>query len=275
MIDVKSLLKKSAPVRDAVLSLHLGARSCPVIVRRNQRARRMTLRVMTTTGTVQITAPIGVRLTTIEAFLSRHRHWVEQRLTRLPERHRFTPGALVPLRGVAHRLAMSGHVRGLVSLEVDGTETPVLIVPGDAPHLERRLIDYLKAQARHDLDIAVALYSAKIAVKAKRLVIRDGATRWGSCAANGVLSFSWRLIFSPPFVLDYVAAHEVAHLRHMNHGPDFWALLREICPNVDQAQAWMKAHGSQLHHYGPPPGKRQAAASATKEAAQKIAIELA
>src|SRR5262249_22079251 len=74
--------------------------------------------------------------------------------------------------------------------------------------------------------------------------------RWGSCSTSGALSFSWRLVLAPRFVLDYLAAHEVAHLLEMNHSPRFWRLLSRICPDMERAKAWLDARGTELHRYG-------------------------
>jgi predicted metal-dependent hydrolase len=82
------------------------------------------------------------------------------------------------------------------------------------------------------------------------ITIRDQRSRWGSCSASGGLNFSWRLIMAPPHVLDYLAAHEVAHLVHMNHSDEFWALTRSLSGDTDKAEAWLKAHGASLHRYG-------------------------
>lgn len=257
-MDVKAFFGRapSPPAAAILLRLDFGDGECRVTLRRSARSRRLTLRLANATGTVIVTAPPQARLSTITDFLARHRQWIAERLRRQPQRQRFAEGALVPLRGVFHRISETGVSRGGVKVE-EGAE-PRLIVPGAAPHVERRLTDYLKGEARRDLEPAVAHYTALIGASASRLALRDGASRWGSCAANGALSFSWRLILAPPFVLDYVAAHEVAHLRHMNHGPDFWRLVHEICPATKAARQWMSANGSTLHAYGPPPGPRQA-----------------
>ena len=100
-----------------------------------------------------------------------------------------------------------------------------------------------------DLEAAVQRHAATIDVKPRRLSIRDTTSRWGSCSAAGAMSFSWRLILAPPLVLDYLAAHEVAHLVHLDHSAKFWALTRRLAPETDQAEAWLRAHGAQLHRF--------------------------
>ena len=154
-----------------------------------------------------------------------------------------------PLRGVAHRIVHAPEARGVVWVE-PGLDGPRLCVAGERPHVARRVIDFLKREARKDIEAAVRRHARAIGVEPKRIAVRDTVSRWGSCSSAGRLSFSWRLILAPPFVLDYLAAHEVAHLVHLNHSPKFWALLGRACPNTDRAEAWLKAHGASLHRYG-------------------------
>ena len=128
----------------------------------------------------------------------------------------------------------------------------MLCVAGDRAHLTRRVGDYLKRAAKHDLQAACRRYAADLGVAVKRVSVRDQTSRWGSCSSTGVLSFSWRLILTPPFVLDYLAAHEVAHLVEMNHSRRFWRLLLRLCPATHRAKVWLNVHGADLHRYGEP-----------------------
>ena len=125
--------------------------------------------------------------------------------------------------------------------------------------MPRRLLDWLKRQAQADLRLRVDIHAKRLGLAPKRISVRDQTTRWGSCSSTGALSFSWRLILAPPFVLDYLAAHEVAHLEEMNHGPQFWALVARTMPRHDEARDWLHTHGSNLHAYGadvPPRSER-------------------
>ncbi len=132
----------------------------------------------------------------------------------------------------------------------DEAEERLICVAGEKPHLARRLRDFLKREAKRDLDAASRKAAAQLGVTVKRISVRDQSSRWGSCSSTGVLSYSWRLILAPPFVLDYLAAHEVAHLVEMNHSRRFWALVERICPDMKRAKAWLDVHGSSLHRYG-------------------------
>ncbi len=125
---------------------------------------------------------------------------------------------------------------------------------GDAAHTARRVIDFFKREVRRDVERASRRYALALGVTIKRIGVRDQVSRWGSCSTSGVLSYSWRLIFAPPYVLDYLAAHEVAHLVEMNHSPRFWRLVERLCPDLRRAKAWLDVHGKDLHRYGEPDG---------------------
>src|SRR5262249_43610527 len=190
------------------------------------------------------------RVTQAKAFADKHGGWIAARLGRLPEAAPFRPGAEVPLRGVAHRIVHRGHMRGTVWTETDEHGRRLICVAGDRPHLARRVADFLRREAKRDLEAASRQYAARIGANLKRVSVRDQATRWGSCSTTGVLSFSWRLILAPPFVLDYLAAHEVTHLVEMNHSARFWRLLGRLCPNMQRAKVWLDVHGTDLHRHG-------------------------
>jgi len=135
-------------------------------------------------------------------------------------------------------------------VEQDERGVRVQFSGGRVEHAGRRLKDWLAQQARADLDERVSWHARKLGVRPRRIGLRDQTSRWGSCSSSGLLSFSWRLIFAPPLVLDYVAAHEVAHLVEMNHGARFWKLVAECVPSLDEAKQWLRHEGTDLHRYG-------------------------
>jgi predicted metal-dependent hydrolase len=219
---------------------------CEVEVRRHPGARRLTLRVSRTRRAVIVTLPVQCDLGEAGHFINRNLEWVRERLDSLPRPVPFTDGALMPLRGDFHRVAFSGKraASGVVQRRSSGLAVPELHVAGRAEHAPRRLRDWLFEEARRDLD------ARNLGVAPKRIAVRDQATRWGSCSTTGVLSFSWRLILAPARILDYVAAHEVAHLKEMNHGPRFWALVEHSMPAMKEAKGWLQLYGLDLHRYG-------------------------
>jgi predicted metal-dependent hydrolase len=156
------------------------------------------------------------------------------------------PGAEFPFRGETHVIA--GAAKGPSPVWRDkGT----IWVRGEEAHSPRRVLDFLKREARSLFEERALALAAKLGAAPSRITVRDTASRWGSCSSARSLSFSWRLILAPDFVLDYVVAHEVAHLREMNHSARFWRLLESIVDNVERAQRWLAQNGTTLHRYAP------------------------
>jgi predicted metal-dependent hydrolase len=234
----------------AHLDICHGEQSFSVALRRRPTARRITLRVSSTTGEVVLTLPAHTDLSAARRFADAHGGWIAARLARLPERVAFTDGAHIPLRGVPHRIVHWSGLRGTTIATVGAAGEPIIAVSCGAPHVARRVKEFLEAEARRDLAEAVRRYTADLGIPAKRITIRDTKSRWGSCSTSGCLNFSWRLILAPAFVLDYLAAHEVAHLKEMNHSPSFWRTVHKLCAHTDDAERWLKHHGTELHKFG-------------------------
>lgn len=229
---------------------HLGDLGAPVEVRRHPAARRLTLRVSRTRRTVIVTLPVQCDLDEAGSFITRNIDWVRARLDSLPDPVPFLDGVFIPLRGEAHRVVFSGPGRRGPVERKASPSYPELRVWGQLEHAPRRLKDWLAKEAHRHLDERVAFHGKRLGVTAKRIAVRDQTSRWGSCSTTGVLSFSWRLIMAPPEILDYVAAHEVAHLREMNHGPRFWKLVAKTMPGMEEAKRWLQIYGMDLHRYG-------------------------
>jgi predicted metal-dependent hydrolase len=243
-------LFRRVPADPAHLRVRHAGQAFKVALRRRPTAKRITLRVSNATGEVVLTIPERTDLATAQRFADSHGDWIATRLARVPERVAFHDGAIVPLRGVPHRVVHWTSIRGTTQATRDLEGEPIIAVSGDGPHVARRIREFLEAEAKRDLSTAVRRHTAALGVTAKRITVRDTKSRWGSCSARGALSFSWRLILAPPFVLDYLAAHEVAHLRELNHSHRFWKLTHQLCPRTDEAELWLKRHGSELHRFG-------------------------
>jgi hypothetical protein len=228
-----------------------------VRLRRHRQARRYTLRIQAATREVVLTIPPRGTLKEAREFAQKHGGWIAARLGRLPEAAPFAHGVVVPLRGVPHRIAHRRGARGTVWTETDAGGEQLLCVAGNAPHLDRRIGDFLRREARRDLEAASLRHAGDLGVAIKRVIVRDQSSRWGSCSTTGLLSFSWRLILAPSLVLDYLAAHEVAHLVEMNHSPRFWRLVQRLCPGHERAKVWLDVHGTDLHRYGLPDTGRE------------------
>jgi predicted metal-dependent hydrolase len=219
--------------------------SAPVVWRRSARARRLSLRIDARAGAVVLTLPIRASRAAGMALLSDHAGWIADRLAALPAPLAFVDGAALPIAGAPHRIRHVPLARGGAWLE--GGE---LFVSGGAEFLARRVATFLRAEARRRFS-AMALDAGRaVGLRPRRVVVKDTRTRWGSCAADGTVMLSWRLLMAPETVQHYVVAHEVAHLRHMNHGERFWALVRELTPHRPAAEAWLRTHGAGLQRMG-------------------------
>jgi predicted metal-dependent hydrolase len=223
-----------------------------VRVRRHRQARRYTLRIQAATREVVLTIPPRGTLKEAREFAQKHGGWIAARLGRLPEAAPFAHGVVVPLRGVPHRIAHRPGTRGTVWSETNANGERLLCVAGNTPYIDRRIGDFLRREAKRDLEVVSRRFADDLGVGVRRVAVRDQSSRWGSCSTTGVLSYSWRLILAPSAVLNYLAAHEVAHLVEMNHSPRFWRLVRRLCPDHERAKAWLDVHGTDLHRYGLP-----------------------
>lgn len=215
-----------------------------VSVRVSARARRYRL-TLSPRGEPVITVPASGRWTDAQAFLERNAGWLDARLAHRGDIPALAPGAQLPLRGRDHLLVSKPELRGVVCV-VPGE----VHVPGGPAHFRRRLIDWLKTEARHDLEARCAIHAQTLGVQIASIRLRDQSTRWGSCSSTRNLNFNWRLILAPDFVLDYVAAHEVAHILEMNHAPAFWRTVARALPDYERGKAWLKANGGKLMAIG-------------------------
>ncbi len=214
------------------------------IIRVNRRARRISLR-LNARGAPVLTLPRASLKAEGLRFFAGKQDWLKAQLARRPEQVPFEADAVVPIAGAPHTIVLAEQARDLVR-----AENGVLSVGGGPETVSALVQAWLRGKARRDLSLAVARYCAALGLAPPPLSLRDPKTRWGSCSSRGSLSFSWRLAMAPADVLDYVAAHEVAHLRELNHSPRFWALVATLMPGFEAQEAWLKQHGRSLHRYG-------------------------
>ena len=216
-----------------------------VAFRRSERARKVSLRIDAAQGGIVITLPPRASRRAGLSLLQAHEAWVAEKLAELPMATPFLPGAMVPVHGVPHLISP-------VALERGGAwiEEQQILVTGAPEFLARRVADCLKRLARQQLTAMAAEKGRLVGLTPKVVRVKDTRTRWGSCAPDGTLAFCWRLICAPEFVQDYVVGHEVAHLRHMNHGKQFWALTEELTVHRAAASAWLSSNGQALLRIG-------------------------
>ncbi|WP_121065505.1 M48 family metallopeptidase [Chachezhania antarctica] len=221
---------------------HCLAGSPPVTLtlRRSSRARRIILRVSRLDGRVTLTLPRGVSESEALAFARTKEDWIRDHLSQRGSDVTVGYGAAVPVEGVP-RVIVPARGRRVVLGEGE------IAVPGDSPGV--RLKTWLRELARERLVAASDHHAATLGRGYTRITLRDTRSRWGSCSSNGGLMYSWRLVMAPPEILDYVAAHEVAHLAELNHSPAFWAHVGRLYGPYNTARTWLRTEGNDLHRY--------------------------
>jgi predicted metal-dependent hydrolase len=241
----------------AYLKAALGDLAERIVTSINPRARRISLRLDPTLGHIVLVRPRGVSARAATRFAVEMRGWIETHLESLPPRIRFRDGVRVPYLGMEHLIRHAPDAKRGVWRE-DG----VIFVSGREEHVARRVTDWFKAEAKNLLGPRARAMAESLGCKVARISVRDTRSRWGSCSADGKLSFSWRLILAPEAVLTYVAAHEVAHLRYLDHSRAFWRTVSEAqaayverdaskeVMTPGSAREWLRRSGTALHAYG-------------------------
>jgi len=211
-----------------------------VVLRRSAQAKRLSLRVSRLDGRVTMTLPRGVPLKTAQTFADEKAEWIGKAIDKSVLPVELEQGAMLPLEGrvfqIAEAKTRSARVIRETILAPVGREVPAIKA-------------LFKTLARSRLSDAVERYTHELGETPGRLTLRDTRSRWGSCTSDGNLMFSWRLIMAPPEVLDYVAAHEVAHLVHMDHSKAFWTLVDDLYPGFETQRKWLRKNGPELHRY--------------------------
>ena len=219
----------------------------PLKVRAHPRARRIALKIDHDGDAVEMVLPRRCSRSEALRFLEASRGWIDARLATLPPRISFVDGALVPVMDVPHAIRAMGPIRGQGPAWIEGG---AIHVTGDPAFLTRRVRDFLRAMAKRELSARAEAMAALVERKVKRVTVRDTVSRWGSCARGGNLSFSWRLIFAPEAVIDYVVAHEVAHLAEMNHSKRFWRIVEQLHPDAKTERLWLNHNRLRLMRIG-------------------------
>ncbi|HEX4111866.1 MAG TPA: SprT family zinc-dependent metalloprotease [Stellaceae bacterium] len=225
----------------------LPAGPVPMRVRVSPRARRLALRIDAQAEAIELVLPRRTSVQRALAFIEENRGWLDKRINALPPRTVLADGETVPILDTPHRIRRVEQMHGHKHVWIEDGEIKVAAAP---EQIGRKVIDFLKELARGEFLRRAAHLAAAIGRKIGRITVRDTTTRWGSCSANGSLAFSWRLIMAPEAVLDYVVAHEVAHLAEMNHGPRFWKLVERLAPGVDRQRQWLNRHRARLLRIG-------------------------
>lgn len=217
-----------------------GVPEIKIIMRRSLRARRMSLRISRLKGEVILSLPVSCPISQARSFLFEKEKWVRSHLENLPEVTSVQIGSQILFQGkrIALKVGSGRQVKRIGD---------ALMVPGPNRMVAPRTKAFFKLQARQALIEATDKYAAAVGQDYKSLTVRDTTSRWGSCSNIGNINYSWRLIMAPQAVLEYVAAHEVAHLVEMNHSDRFWAVVGRLYPNYDVQRIWLRQNGGKLH----------------------------
>lgn len=219
-----------------------------VQVKKSKRARRIALRLNSKKRVFNLIVPPGGSLKKALRFAEEHEDWMRAKLSALPPSIPFTDGAVIPLFGQGTLINVSGDI-ALKRTQITWVNDEIL-VKTNKEDPGARIERYLKAQAKERLTELTLVKAGKIGKKVQGVSVRDTISRWGSCSHDGKISFSWRLLFAPPTAMDYVIAHEVAHLKHLDHSKAFWALCRDLSDDFLEGRYWMDNHGAELMRYG-------------------------
>jgi predicted metal-dependent hydrolase len=221
------------------------AAEIPVRWQPSTRAKRVSLRICPREGAVVVTLPPRSGRRAGLALIREHEAWVLERLAALSPAVEFAPGAALLLGGERHVIRHEPRARGGAFL--DGH---AIVVTGAREFLRRRVGDFLKVEAKRRIGLQVAPHAMSLGVRPHAIRVKDTRSRWGSCAPDGTLAFSWRLVMAPGWVMDYVVAHEVAHLRELNHSSRFWTLVEGLTPHREAAVEWLRLKGPALLRVG-------------------------
>jgi predicted metal-dependent hydrolase len=220
-------------------------------LRVSKRARRMTLRLDPDTRHVHLVVPQRASLNRAFDFAEEHKIWIREKISSLPKPVPFTDGAIIPFFGRDHYLEIVRD-RSQRSTVID-IKNRIMTVETSLDDASARIERHLRTWIQNELTILAQEKATMIRRKLGIVRVRETKSRWGSCAEDGNLSFSWRLIFAPREVIDYVVAHEVAHLVHFDHAPAFWRLCDRLSVDMNYGRDWLKENGASLMCYGRKP----------------------
>ena len=227
-------------------SLIIEGKTVPLIVRENSKARRFTLRLRPEGGgNIVLTLPLFYSKKQVLGFIEQSRPWLEKQMARTIPKLTYAQGMVLPILGKSFELR---HKPSKSYRSWWGEDHLLIHAPPEkfGAAVQRSLHQV----AKQFLTERSTLYANQVEKSLKRITLRDTRSRWGSCSANGNISYSWRLIFAPEKVADYVCAHEVAHMIEMNHSPQFWEIVEDFCPDYKSLRHWLRQNGKSLFQYG-------------------------
>lgn len=232
---------KIQEIRDIDIDGHL----LTLVIQSHNLAKRLRLKCDPFQRKIFLTHPEGARIKDIDAFFTKAHAWLRQQVSNATSRTDLKHGSTIPILGVNYLIQYQPGEKPDVQVDQG-----LITVKGDENRLQLVLGKWLRFHALGILKERSQKMATKIGVSIHKIKVRELKSIWGSCAADGSLTYSWRLVMAPAFVLDYICAHEVSHIKERNHGPKFWALVESICPDYKDAKAWLRKEGRILFSYG-------------------------
>ena len=216
----------------------------PLKINKSAKSRKMTLKIDSKKREVHLSLPLFCSLKTAHKFVTEHQEWIEGHLAKLPQAKQFANGDKISLFG---QEVVICHTPG--SLQAAHLQDGRLLVGGEEAFLHRRVKDFIKRAAKKDFMQRSQTFAAQIGCNVKSVTIKDTSSRWGSCSTLNNINYNWRIALAPACVIDYLTAHETAHLKHRDHSPAFWRCVKQLYPGASLGRAWLKTHGHELYLY--------------------------
>ncbi len=216
----------------------------PLKVVKSTRCRRLLLRIDAKERCAVLSIPPQISSKRAIKFIEENRAWIEAHLLAVPVGRKFTNGDIINLFGQTYQIKHCPEQRGGVVLEEGYIQ-----VSGEAEFLSRRVRDFIKKESLQKLTEISQEKAQKIGCRVKKVTMKDTKSRWGSCSTLGNINYNWRIAMAPKEAIDYLVAHEVAHLRHPDHSCDFWKCVNALTPYAESGRRWLKQNGNLLFAY--------------------------
>lgn len=218
----------------------------PVELTRRKGMKRMILRLSKTADTIKVSAPPRMPLHEIIQFVGTSRPWIETQLSKKPPMNQsLFPNMTLSVGGIEYFVRHEEAKRRSIEIQENS-----IIVRGHLEDFSGSLLCYFRKLADQKCTYWSRQLADKLGLVYKKITIKDVKGRWGSCSSQGNLNYNWRIILAPEAVVIYLCAHEVSHLKHMDHSPEFWSTVASVCPDHKALRSWLRKNGDELYRYG-------------------------
>ena len=216
----------------------------PLKINSSLKNRRMTIRIDSKARAAVLSVPKFYSKKRAYEFIKKHQNWIEEKIYSLPQIHKFAPEEQIDIFGKKITLKYDEKRSRIPLLKNDE-----LYIGGEVAFFHRRVKDYIKKEAKKEFQQRSVLMAQKIGCQIKSISIKDTKSRWGSCSSLKNINYNWRIALAPEYVIDYLMAHEVAHLKHQDHSTNFWECVQYLYPEMEKSRLWLKQNGQTLYLY--------------------------